>query len=612
MISQVVTASYTDSGGQPGSSPLSAGLSNRLNPKQMQLEHYNGQSGVEIDDAGTAQGGFRVESTNAGDWLYFEPMNFHGIDSISMLYSAANNAGGQVMLRLDAPDGPVVSTLDLPATGNNNNYASVTAPIAPTTGTHRVYFVLAARAGGPTSNMFNLDEMTFNGKGVAVNAKPVVSAAATPTAGETPLAVAFTGTASDPEGSALTYAWDFTSDGTTDAATKDATHTYTQAGTQVATFTATDADGRSSSTTVTITVHPQPPDGNCFSPGSDQFDGTALDTARWDEVAHDAVGGYTVGGGALNLIAGAGTFAGNATNSPPLILQEQPDDEWTLTTKVTFDPTGEGQQAGLLLYQNDDNYIRLSHTFAAERRVELFKEDGGAAVFGQSVALPAGAPTTLYLRVTFNGADNVRGYWSADGGQWTPVATTTIAGINNPDIGVYANNGNVPAGATPTAAFDWVGIDDAVRPCLSPPVPVEVGGTVPGTLSLSIGGAVNLGAFQPGLARDYEASVAANVISTAGDATLTVHDAGGAPAGHLVNGSYALARPLQARASSAAAPGSAFAPVTGAPSPLLAYGGPVSNDAVTIGLRQPIGANDPLRTGTYSKTLTFTLSTTTP
>ena len=33
---------------------------------------------------------------------------------------------------------------------------------------------------------------------------------------------------------------------------------------------------------------------------------------------------------------------------------------------------------------------------------------------------------------------------------------------------------------------------------------------------------------------------------------------------------------------------------------------------MTIGLRQSIGANDPLRTGTYSKTLTFTLSTTTP
>jgi hypothetical protein len=33
---------------------------------------------------------------------------------------------------------------------------------------------------------------------------------------------------------------------------------------------------------------------------------------------------------------------------------------------------------------------------------------------------------------------------------------------------------------------------------------------------------------------------------------------------------------------------------------------------VTISVKQPIGSTDALRTGTYSKTLTFTLSTTTP
>ena len=38
----------------------------------------------------------------------------------------------------------------------------------------------------------------------------------------------------------------------------------------------------------------------------------------------------------------------------------------------------------------------------------------------------------------------------------------------------------------------------------------------------------------------------------------------------------------------------------------------MSNDAVTMAFKQAIGANDALRTGSYSKTLTFTLSTTTP
>jgi hypothetical protein len=48
------------------------------------------------------------------------------------------------------------------------------------------------------------------------------------------------------------------------------------------------------------------------------------------------------------------------------------------------------------------------------------------------------------------------------------------------------------------------------------------------------------------------------------------------------------------------------------PATLHTYSGPVSNDPLTIRLKQPIGASEPLRTGAYSKTLTFTLSTTAP
>jgi hypothetical protein len=48
------------------------------------------------------------------------------------------------------------------------------------------------------------------------------------------------------------------------------------------------------------------------------------------------------------------------------------------------------------------------------------------------------------------------------------------------------------------------------------------------------------------------------------------------------------------------------------PTTVLTYSGPASNDGVTVGFKQTIGANDALRTGSYSKTLTFTLSTTNP
>jgi hypothetical protein len=104
------------------------------------------------------------------------------------------------------------------------------------------------------------------------------------------------------------------------------------------------------------------------------------------------------------------------------------------------------------------------------------------------------------------------------------------------------------------------------------------------------------------------------MISTAGDAPLSVADPSPDHTGHLVNGAFFLPQPLQARARNAANTGTPYNNVGSSASPLnlLTWDGPVSNDALTLGFSQRINPNDPLRTGTYAKTLTFTLSTTTP
>lgn len=133
-----------------------------------------------------------------------------------------------------------------------------------------------------------------------------------------------------------------------------------------------------------------------------------------------------------------------------------------------------------------------------------------------------------------------------------------------------------------------------------------VGGSVAATLALTVGAPASFGQFTPGVAQTYTASTTANVISTAADATLSVSDPGANP-GHLLNGAFALPSALQVRANDGA-----FADVSGAPLVLLGYSAPVSDAPVAIGFRQAIGATDPLRTGTYAKALTFTLSTTNP
>jgi hypothetical protein len=134
---------------------------------------------------------------------------------------------------------------------------------------------------------------------------------------------------------------------------------------------------------------------------------------------------------------------------------------------------------------------------------------------------------------------------------------------------------------------DKDGLGDACDPATA--IPAGVGGTVPATLALSVVSPVTFGAFTPGVAKDYTASTTASVISTAGDAALTVSDPG-----RLTNGTFSLPSPLQVSFSKAA------------------WTAPVSNDPVTITFNQHIGATDALRTGPYSKTLTFTLATTMP
>jgi hypothetical protein len=140
------------------------------------------------------------------------------------------------------------------------------------------------------------------------------------------------------------------------------------------------------------------------------------------------------------------------------------------------------------------------------------------------------------------------------------------------------------------------------------PVNGTVSGTVPATLALTLGDFPSFGTFTPGVDHTYTATTTATVTSTAGDAALTVSDPSPQAPGHLVNGQYALHDPLQASAGA----GGTLAGLGATPLTLLTWFGPVTNDAEPVTFAQHIGSTDPLRTGAYSKTLTFTLSTDSP
>jgi hypothetical protein len=183
--------------------------------------------------------------------------------------------------------------------------------------------------------------------------------------------------------------------------------------------------------------------------------------------------------------------------------------------------------------------------------------------------------------------------------EWWDTAYPSGGGVNRPRI------------TGPGLAGD--GFYDADGGCSDPAIGVTTpGATVPAILSLSLGTPAAFGPFTPGMAKDYTAAMTANVISSAGDGTLSVADPSSTAPGHLVNGAFSLPTALKAVASSPASTSAGAGSVSGSPLNLASWSNPISNDPVTVTFTQSIGSTDALRTGSYAKTLTFTLSTTTP
>jgi hypothetical protein len=284
-----------------------------------------------------------------------------------------------------------------------------------------------------------------------------------------------------------------------------------------------------------------------------------------------------------------------------------PLNQWSLVTVTVSGTTGTMYVNGQVVGTNDNmtlhpsqfgsgtnNWIGKSqyNDPALDAKVDDFNIYSRALRADEVAALAAGQP----------GSGDVVHY-----------AFDEAGGATVPDSSAAGRNGTITAGtgSTSTTATDVATADHfwTLSPYAATDAGTSVGGTVPATLSLSLGTPAVLGPFLPGVGKDYTSSTTADVVSTAGDALLTVADPSADRPGRLVNGTFALTQPLQVDAR-----GGAFAPVGAASSPtaLLAYPAPVSHDVAQIGFKQSIGDTEPLRTGSYSKTLTFTLSTTTP
>jgi type 1 glutamine amidotransferase len=211
-------------------------------------------------------------------------------------------------------------------------------------------------------------------------------------------------------------------------------------------------------------------------------------------------------------------------------------------------------------------------------------------------------PTSSKVDYNIGKSGGISYKWDFDDG-----ASATGANVSHS----YLTGGSHSAKLTVTYA-DGETASATVAADVPPSQSTTVSGTVAPTLALTLGPQPGFGTFTLGVANTYNASTTANVLSSGGDATLSVTDANAQAPGHLVNGTFVMPQALKARATNATNSNTTFANVSGTPLTLLTYPGPIANDAVSLQFQQAIGSTDPLRTGQYAKTLTFTLSTTTP
>ena len=119
-------------------------------------------------------------------------------------------------------------------------------------------------------------------------------------------------------------------------------------------------------------------------PGDD-FDGTTLDKTRWNAIVREDATKYTVGNGGLTITTVEGDI--NTTSDPAgtrnLMLQsaDHAGSDYVLETKLSGTITGGYSQGGLIIYTDDDNYVKLDAISDANQtrinRIELRSEQAG-------------------------------------------------------------------------------------------------------------------------------------------------------------------------------------------------------------------------------------------
>lgn len=222
----------------------------------------------------------------------------------------------------------------------------------------------------------------------------------------------------------------------------------------------------------------------------DQFDGTTLGQ-DWTILAPDPAR-WSLSDGALHLDTLTGDTHQGTNTAKNLFLLDVPDGDFEIVAKVGAPVALDYQSAGLLAWQDWDNYVRvgLAHVgFAGGPVIETATEVGAA--FNSGFAARPGS-TGEIVKLARTGDEFVSSYW--DGSAWVQ-ATRTTAKLQVRQLGLFGLSAQ--NGTSTRADFDYVAIKAAEGAAVVPAGPFTLRAAAAPYLTVDRTGVVRASAKAP-------------------------------------------------------------------------------------------------------------------
>ncbi|NIK75422.1 regulation of enolase protein 1 (concanavalin A-like superfamily) [Paenibacillus castaneae] len=170
----------------------------------------------------------------------------------------------------------------------------------------------------------------------------------------------------------------------------------------------------------------------------DPFDSNQLDKAWSIFKADNSKWSLTRKPGFLSLDTSVGDTFESSNNLPNIFLKDAPSGDFVFTIKVEAPVRKNYQQAGLFLWQNEDNYVKLGHVWDTDgstgKSLETAYEKNAVYVKAANMAVHPGYDTS-YLQIKKVGNVVSTYYW--DGTAWKPAADPMTVSLSNLKIGFY-------------------------------------------------------------------------------------------------------------------------------------------------------------------------------